>query len=163
MPTSRSKRGRTRPVKTRKIYRDGLEEDVSGPIRVTATMDGHTIESYKLSNGKRRFFATLSGTHWCAHGDTVADAVADALFKDPKQRPSINSLVQSINADGKKRKITLSEFRVLTGACLVGCKTALDRAGRDGSPMTAIDIRDVVSRDWGNKLLAVLGWEGKKL
>ena len=162
-PMPQLKLGKTRPVKTRKFYRDGLEEEISGPIRVLTTSDGHVVESYKTSDGKRRYFATLAGSHWCAHGNSIADAVTDALFKDPAQRPSIDSLVQSINADGKKRKISLSEFRILTGACLVGCKTALDRAGKDGSPMTATEIRDVVSRDWGNKLLAVLGWKGEKL
>lgn len=136
-----------------------MEEEISGIVRVSVTSDGHVVESYKLSNGKRRYFATLYGTHWCAHGDTIADAVTDAIFKDPVQRPSIDSLVQSIKAVGKARKITLSEFRILTGACLAGCKTALERAGRDASPMTAADIRDVISRDWGNKLLAVLGWK----
>ena len=146
-------------MKTRKFFHDGLEEMISGPIKISVTSDGHTIERYTLANGKRRYFATLSGMHWCAHGDTIAEAVTDAMFKDPAQRPSIDSLVNKIKADGASRKITLSEFRMLTGACLVGCKMALERAGRDTSPMTAADIRDVVSRDWGNKLLAVLGWD----
>lgn len=148
-------------MKSRKFYRDGLEELITGPIRVSKTSDGHVVESYRLSTGERRYFATLAGTHWCAHGNTVAEAVADAIFKDPERRPSLEALVQEINKDGKKRKITLSEFRILTGACLVGCHEALKQAGRDGSPMTAKDIRDVVSREWGNKLISVLGWEGK--
>lgn len=150
-------------MKVRKFYRDGLEEEVTGPIRVLHTSEGHVIESYKLSNGKRRFFATLAGTHWCAHGNTIAEAVADAIFKDPAQRPTREALVREINAVGKSRKITLTEFRVLTGACSVGCQEALKRAGRDGSPMTAKDIRDVVSRDWGQKLISILGWEGDRL
>lgn len=157
----RSKRGKTSLVETRKFFRDGLEEDITGMVRVSVTSDGHVVESYKLANGKRRFFATLYGTHWCAHGDTIADAVTDAMFKDPAQRPSIDSLVKTIKAAGRSRKITLSEFRILTGACMAGCKTALERAGRDSSPMTAADIRDVVSRDWGTKLIRVLGWEDK--
>lgn len=144
---------------TRKFYRDGLEELITGPVRVSVTSDGHTIESYKLASGKRRYFATLYGTHWCAHGDSVAEAVADAIFKDPDQRPSIDSLVQAIRKAGKSRKITLSEFRMLTGACLAGCKSALEQAGRDTSPITAFQIRDLVSLDWGNKLIRILGWE----
>lgn len=118
------------------------------------------VEAYKLAKGGTRFFVTLAGSHWCAHGDTVADAVSDAIFKDPERRPSLDSLVQTIRSAGRKRKITLSEFRMLTGACLVGCKEALKRAGRDGSPMTAEEIREVVSADWGNKLIRVLKWEG---
>lgn len=149
-------------MKARKIYRDGLEESVSGPIKVAVTSDGHTIESYRLADGRKRFFATLAGTHWCAHGDTIASAVADAIWKDPTKRPSMQALVESIKNDGKNRKITLNEFRLLTGACLAGCRDALAKVGRDDSPMIAQEIRDVVSFEWGNKLLSVLGWEEVK-
>lgn len=149
-------------MSSRKIYRDGLEEIISGPIKVRVTSDGHTVEIYETTDGKVRFFATLSGTHWCAHGDTIAAAVADAIWKDPARRPSLSALVESIKKDGRDRKISLNEFRVLTGACLVGCKTALAQAGKDDSPMTANNIRDVVSFDWGNKLISVLGWNEVK-
>ena len=145
-------------MKTRKIYRDGLEEDITGQIKVIVTSDGHVIESYKDANGKRRYFATISGMHWCAHGNSIAAAVADALFKDPTKRPSIDALKDEIRKSGKTRKITLNEFRILTGACLAGCRSALEKAGRDDSPLTAFDIRDHVSMDWGRKLLSVLEW-----
>lgn len=145
-------------MKTRIVYRDGLEEAVVGPIRTHYTSDGHTIESYRLEGGKKRFFVTLKDTHWCAHGDTIAGAVADALWKDPERRPSAEDLKQQILVYGKKRKITLNEFRVLTGACLVGCREELKRVGRDESPLTAFEVRDLVSREWGNKLLSILGW-----
>lgn len=153
------KTGKINPVKTRKLYRDGLEELITGSIRVSVTSDGHTVESYKLSNGKRRFFATLSGSYWCAHGDTVASAIADALWKDPERRPSMESLVDSVKSEGRSHKFTLNEFRLITGACLTGCRSALSSAKRDESPMTADDIRNVISREWGDKLLSVLGWK----
>lgn len=149
-------------METRKLYRDGLEEEIIGPIRINITTDGHTIESYKRADGNRRFFATLAGTHWCAHGDTVANAVADAIWKDPSRRPTMEALVQSIKSDGRTRKITLNEFRALTGACLTGCRDALAKIGRDDSPMTADEIRDIVSFEWGNKLLSVLSWNEVK-
>ncbi len=144
---------------TRKFYRDGLEETISGPIRVRVTSDEHTIESYKDAKGKQRYFATLAGTHWCAHGDSVAAAVADAIWKDPARRPSIDALKAEILKAGKERKITLNEFRVLTGACLSGCRSALERANRDESPLNAFEIYDHISKDWGGKLLSVLGWD----
>lgn len=148
-------------METRKLYRDGLEETIMGPIKVSKTSDGHTIERYMLANGKKRFFATLAGTHWCAHGDTIANAVADALWKDPERRPDMQTLKESVKGN-LKHKFTLNEFRLLTGACLVGCRSALAQVGRDDSPMTAFDIRDVVSREWGNKLISVLEWEKEK-
>lgn len=157
MPQSRN--GRTNLMNARKFYRDGLEEEITGPIHVNHTSDGHTIEKYKLSSGKRRFFVTLAGTHWCAHGDTIANAIADALWKDPIKRPSMEVLRESIKKKGRTHKFTLNEFRLLTGACITGCRSALSQANRDESPLTADDIKSIVSKEWGNKLLSVLGWE----
>lgn len=146
-------------MKINKIYRDGLEEEILGSVRVLQTLEGHIVERYKLINGKYRYFVTLSGSHWCAHGDSVAQAISDALWKDPKQRPSLESLKAEIQEAGKDRKITLNEFRVLTGACLVGCREALKKVGRDETPLTAFEIRDQVSKEWGEKLIEILEWE----
>lgn len=149
-------------METRTIYRDGIDEVIAGPIKVRVTSEGHTVESYKTAKGKQRYFATLAGTHWCAHGDSVASAVADAIWKDPARRPTMEALKAEIVGAGKNRKISLNEFRVLTGACLTGCKTALERVGRDETPITAQEIHDLVSKEWGGKLLSVLGWENEQ-
>lgn len=145
-------------MEARKFYRDGLEQDIVGTVRVKITPEGHTVEIYRTSDGKLAFFATLAGTHWCAHGNSIADSIGSAIWKDPARRPSLQSLVESIKKEGRSHKITLNEFRILTGACLTGCRSALIAAGRDESPLTATEIRDVVSSEWGNKLLSVLGW-----
>jgi len=143
-------------VKTTVVYRDNIEEKIIGKIKVSTTSDGHVIERYTLANGKKRYFATLAGTHWCAHGDTIADAISDAIWKDPSKRPSAKQLVKDIRDAGPKRKITLNEFRIITGACKAGCEAALAKAGRDHTPLTAIEIRDIVSKEWGNKLIEIL-------
>lgn len=142
------------------LYRDGLEMNIDPGfgIRVSKTRDGHTVESFKVE-GVRKYFVTLKGSHYCAHGNTVAEAVADALWKDPAKRPSLERLAETIREAGEKRKISLAEFRLLTGACAEGCRIAIKRAGVSGKPMTAFDIRDKVSKDWGDKLLRVLGWK----
>ena len=138
-------------------YRDGVETKFDRPIRVYKTRDGHTVECFTYKN-ERTYFVTLKGTHWCAHGRTVAEAVADAKWKDPEKRPTMDALREQIQKAGKKRKISLAEFRLLTGACAEGCRQALQRASLDGKPMTAFDIRDKVSREWGDKLLRILDW-----
>lgn len=149
-------------VKKRKLFRDGLEEEIIGLIKVHETSDGHVVESYRLASGKkRRYFVTIAGTDFCAHGDTVAQAIADALWKDPKKRPSMESLRDSLK-NKRDHKFTLNEFRLLTGACLVGCRLALARAKKDETPMTANEIRKTVSREWGDKLISVLGWQEVK-
>lgn len=139
------------------VFRDGLEEETDGPPVVSTTREGHRVESYCVK-GAIRFFVTLAGSHYCAHGNTLADAIADAIWKDEKRRPSLQAIKEAIREDGKTRKITLQEFRVLTGACQAGCQIALKRAGLDGSPMKARDIKKHFP-EWGAKLLAILEWK----
>lgn len=141
-----------------KIFRDGLEEEIEGDVKVTFTRDGHTVEMY-FSNGKKRFFVTLKGTHWCAHGSTIAEAISDAIWKDQKQRLSFEMLKEEIKESGIERLITLNEFKTLTGACREGCKIALERAKLDGSPMTSVDIKNKLSKEWGEKLISILGFD----
>lgn len=143
--------------KKMKIYRDGLEEIADRKPRVSKTRDGHTVESYSVK-GVKRYFVTLKDTFWCAHGSTVAEAVADAIWKDPKRRPPLEKLKADIQKDGEDRLISLNEFKVLTGACSEGCRVALKKAGLNGSPMKAKDIRDKVSAEWGEKLIEILEW-----
>jgi hypothetical protein len=140
-----------------KYFRDGLTLEIDKPYKVLKTAEGHVVESYKVG-GKRGFFVTLAGSHYCAHGDTVADAIADAIWKDEKRRPSLDALKKEIQVAGEKRKISLQEFRVLTGACSEGCRSELERKGLNGSPMTAKAIYKHFP-EWGRKLLDVLEWE----
>lgn len=140
------------------IFRDGIEEKAAGPLRVSTTREGHRVESYRLPDGAKRFFVTLSGSHYCAHGNTLAEAVADAIWKDDKKRPSLEAIKEEIRKAGKTRKISLQEFRILTGACQTGCQIALKRAGLSGSPMEAREVKKYFP-DWGEKLLRILGWE----
>ena len=140
------------------LFRDGIEEEIDSAPIVTRNRDGHTIESYTV-NGNARFFVTLKDSWYCAHGDTVASAISDAIWKDSSKRPSLESLKAEIVKAGKDRKISLNEFRVLTGACLEGCRVAIKKAGVSGEPMTAFEIRDTINWEWGNKLISILGFE----
>ena len=146
-------------MKKRTLFRDGIEESIIGKITVRETSEGHIVECYRLADGRKRFFATIAGTHYCAHGNTLANAISDALWKDPLQRPSMESLRDSIKKKGINHMFTLSEFRLLTGACLEGCRSALSKAGKDESPMTVKDICKYVSGDWGKKLISIMGWK----
>ena len=146
-------------MNSRKFYRDGIEEIITGDVLRHVTRDGHVIETYTRENGEKRYFATIAETSFCAHGTTEAEAITDALWKDESKRPSRETLRDAIRKDGKTRKITLNEFRILTGACAVGCMAALKAKGLRPEPMKALDVRDNVSQEWGAKLLDVLGWQ----
>lgn len=150
--------GKTK-MKGRKFLRDGVEEIIVGDVASHVTRDGHTVEKYTLESGDIKFFATISGTYYCAHGDTEAEAISDALWKDESKRPSMEELKNKIRNDGVNRTITLNEFRILTGACKAGAMAALRQKGLKPNPMTAKDVRDNVSKEWGEKLISVLGWE----
>ncbi len=139
------------------FYRDGVLETIDRKYPTIVTREGHTVEVYSV-NGNKKYFATLAGSHYCAHGVNIAEAITDAIWKDPKQRPSLESLKKEIQKQGRDRKISLQEFRLLTGACLEGCRIALKRADLDGSPMTA-DAIEKYFPDWGRKLKEVLCWQ----
>jgi hypothetical protein len=140
------------------IYRDGIEEIADSPPVVETTREGHVVEKYRVG-GKEKFFVTIVGTFWCAHGSTLAEAVADAKWKDPAERPSREALVSTIQAAGSGYMLTLNEFRHLTGACADGCRIAMARAGVAVDALTARDIRDRISHEWGEKLIDILGME----
>lgn len=139
------------------VFRDGLSEKAEGQPIVSTTHEGHRVESYRV-DGQERFFVTLAGTHYCAHGNTLAEAIADAIWKDEKKRPSLDAVKERIRSDGKDRKITLQEFRILTGACQAGCYAALKQAGLRADPMRARDIKKYFP-EWGEKLISILEWE----
>lgn len=141
-----------------KVYRDGIEEISLVPVTSFKTLEGHVIEHYKTVDGDR-YFATIRGTHFCAHGDTVSDAVADALWKDESRRPNMSSLIDEINKDVDHRKITMNEFNLLTGACRTGMLIALKQAGLEKTKplsFTLKEIKDKISLEWGNTLEKVL-------
>jgi len=141
------------------IYRDGFLEKADQLPVVSQSREGHTVEYYTV-NGEDRFFVTLKGSHFCAHGNTLAEAIADATWKDPKQRPDRENLKKEIQKAGKDRLITLNEFRLLTGACSVGCRVALKKAGKENaSSMTAYDVYHHVDKSWGAKLIQILEWK----
>lgn len=143
----------------RKIFRDGIEHVIDGKVTVRMTSDGHVIESWK-SNGKRVYFANIANSVYCAHGDTPADAVADAIWKDPTRRPSLEALVAEIKPVVKTRKISLQEFRVLTGACESGCRSFLEQHGLATSVKMTLAEFMPIGGEWALKLKQVI--EGVK-
>jgi len=139
------------------FYRDKLEIEINEKPKTYTTRENHVVEEY-VSKGVKGYFVTLYGTHWCAHGATLEQAISDALWKDESKRPSLDSLKEEIVSEGKNRPITLNEFKLLTGACSEGCKIALKRENLDGSPMV---IKDILKHfpEWGKVLCEKLGWD----
>lgn len=139
------------------FYRDKISIHIDTKPKIKITRDGHTVEEY-LVKGQKKFFVTLSKTFYCAHGETLEQAISDALWKDETRRPSMEQIRDKIRAAGPKHLITKNEFRLLTGACSEGIRIALERAKKKEEPMTAKEIFKI-SESWGKQLYSVLGWE----
>lgn len=139
------------------VLRDGIDLplDRGSRVKARATSDGHVIETWK-SNGKRVYFANLVDSVYCAHGDTAAQAIADALWKDPKRRPSLEALIAEIKPVIQTRKITLQEFRLLTGACESGCRAFLSSKGLTTTVKMTLAEFVPIGGDWARKLEQVL-------
>lgn len=139
------------------ILRDGIEHslDLGSKISVRTTSDGHVIESWK-SKGKRVYFANLFESVYCAHGDTAAQAIGDAIWKDPKRRPSLEALTAEIKPEIKTRKLTVREFRLLTGACESGCRDFLRRYKLELDVTMTLAEFLPIGGDWAKKLERVL-------
>ena len=133
------------------IYRDGITHKVDGKISVHTTPAGHVIESWE-TNGKRVYFANLNDSVYCAHGDTPEQAIADAQWKDPKLRPSIEDLVNEIRPIIKTRKINVKEFRLLTGACVIGCRDFLEQKGLPLDIELTVEEFKPIGGEWANTL-----------
>lgn len=138
------------------IYRDGIEYPLDkGGVKVRTTSDGHVIESWK-SDGKRVYFANLFDSVYCAHGDTAAQAIGDAIWKDPARRPSLDALVSEIKPEIGTRKITVREFRLLTGACESGCMDFLKTHGLGLDVAMTLSEFMPLGGSWALKLKEVL-------
>ena len=136
------------------FYRDGMSLKIDDPPKVYSTREGHVVEQYS-SHGEKGFFVTLKGTHYCAHGKTLESAISDALWKDESKRPNMEALKIEIAKDIENRKITLNEFRYLTGACSEGCRIALKRKKMSETPLVASEIKRIFP-EWGNVLIRTL-------
>ena len=138
------------------FFRDGISITLKAPPKVYTTRDGHAVEEY-VDEGSTKYFVTLAGSFYCAHGDTLSSAILDATWKDEAKRPSLKVLKDEITLAGKDRAISLGEFRVLTGACSEGCRVAIKRAGLSGEPMVAKEIIKHFP-EWGANLYRALEW-----
>ncbi len=138
------------------IFRDGLELKSAAPPRVVIR-DGHTCEVVKTEDGDK-WFVTLGGTPFCAHGESFHDAVIAAK---EKQNPGAGraDAVARVQTSGD---INLLDFCLVTGACRAG---ATAWAKQEGLSLTAkITLKDALKRldkssssSWGERLREELG------
>jgi hypothetical protein len=116
------------------------------------------IESEKITKGvticKARYFGggdldkcylAKVGNHW-AHGKTAKEAIQDATEKaviDMNQ----SEVVAEIKASGK---VTLAQYRAITGACREGCRHFLQTIGKpDATELSLEEVKELVKGHYG--------------
>jgi len=126
-------------------------------------IDGYTmlIESEKIKKGvticKARYFGggvidklescylAKVGNHW-AHGKTVKEAIQDATDKAVIDMDQ-SEVVAEIKASGK---VTLAQYRAITGACREGCRQFLQSIGKpDATELSIEEVKELVKGHYG--------------
>jgi hypothetical protein len=126
-------------------------------------IDGFTmlIEIEKIKNGiticKARYFGggdldklkscylAKVGNHW-AHGETAKEAIQDATDKAVIDMDQ-SEVVAEIKASGK---VTLAQYRAITGACREGCRQFLQSIGKpDATDLPLAEAKELVKGHYG--------------
>jgi hypothetical protein len=133
-----------------------------GKNRTFKVIDGYTmlIESFKrrgevtiskaryfgggpIEKLKQCFIAELGGHS--AHGKTAQEAVRDLNFKVLQETADLSEIVQQVKSSGK---VTVDQYRLLTGACAAGVKHFLESKGI--SPDTeSLPLKEVIAMTQG--------------
>jgi hypothetical protein len=128
------------------VYLDSLSKPnqfYQGKNRTFKVIDGYTmlIESHKqrgaitiykaryfgggpIEKLKQCFIAESEG--YFAHGDTTEEAVRDLNFKALQETADLSEIVEQVKSSGK---VTVAQYRLLTGACASGVKHFLELKG----------------------------------
>jgi hypothetical protein len=136
-------------MKRKAAYRDGIAlftegEAVEGP-------NGEIIEILYNKQGKKSFFVELPGIPACAHGETIEEAIEDAIEKRDGEKPITDEEKQKYQA--KDFKFSVRIFRKLTRACRSGVDEWLKQRGLDHSvKMTLEELRQAGGGPWAEKL-----------
>lgn len=118
---------------------DGIVSVVTGETHTVGECEVTAARYWRGANppGDAHFIA-VRGEH-SAHGATVRGAVEDCMLKALQSDPS--SVVAEIRATGR---VTVAQYRAITGACREGCRMWLTSQGLDG--VESLPLEDVLQR-----------------
>lgn len=131
--------------------RDGVEMWTEG--EVFTAPGGEIVEVlYETeSSTEKKYFVELSGTPACAHGDTVLEAIDDAMDKRGEREPLSEDEKKEYRADNYKFSARL--FMKLTRACKSGTRAWLKERGLPADvTMTIAEFRKAGGRQWADAL-----------
>ncbi|MVX37255.1 leucine-rich repeat domain-containing protein, partial [Myroides sp. LoEW2-1] len=104
-------------ILTQSNHKIQMIDSIATIIRSKKKRDEFTIYEGSLFNKKEKCYVA-SRDKYFAHGKTIKEAIEDVNFKFLQENLEVQDLVKEIK---EKKSISVSEFRLLTGACKMGC------------------------------------------
>lgn len=129
-------------------YRDGLLLYTEGEVIETLDAVVEVLYSTKVSH-ERVYFAEIKNTTFCAHGDSVEEAIEDALFKDGTKKLTEEDRKKYQDADFQ---FSVSLFRRLTGACKTGIAEWLKQRDLPATTKMTLSQFEKVGGEWADNL-----------
>ena len=102
-----------------------MVDGIATIIRSKKKRDEFTIFQGSIFNTKEKCFVANRGKFF-AHGDNLKQAIEDVNFKFLQENFDLDKIVKEIKA---KQTISVSEFRLITGACKFGCESFMNQKG----------------------------------
>ncbi len=120
-------------------------DSIATIIKSTKTVGDFTIYEAETFNFKNKCFVAQKGEYY-AHGENIKQAVSNVNFKHLQDNVVINDLVKQIK---QKQTITVEEFRLITGACSLGCKEFMQRNNLYGSEYPLQEALKLIKNQYG--------------
>jgi len=103
------------------------------------------INSEFLGSREKSYVAEKD--NYTAHGKTVKEAVADLKFKIMSETMSKGDIVEDIKSTGK---VTVGQYRLLTGACQMGCDHFLNEHNVKVTEMPIDEAKELIKGAYGS-------------
>lgn len=129
-----------------------------GTVYTVKCIDGYVmvIDSEKAKGDftiyKCRYFGRFNecivakrGDYY-AHGDTLKEAVEDVNFKFLQETFDLDTLVSEIKS---KKTMSVSEYRLITGACRQGCANFRKSKGIESTELPLKEVINITKNEYG--------------
>nr|WP_299067097.1 hypothetical protein [uncultured Allomuricauda sp.] len=116
-------RGNVRIVKGNQSIR--MVDGIATVLRKKRNIDGFQVSEGKFFNRNKKCYVATKGD-FSAHGGSLREAIDDVNFKYLQENQSVEEIVSEVKEKGV---MNVGHFRLITGACRMGCKNFLDQKG----------------------------------
>ena len=120
-------------------------DGIATVIRSKKKRDEFTIYEGSLFNRKEKCFVAKRDKYY-AHGETIKQAIEDVNFKFLQENLEVQDLVNQIK---RKQTISVSEFRLLTGACKMGCESFMKQNNLTETTYPLTKALDLLKNQFG--------------